>query len=168
MPQIIEVFGASAALPDGSLNRAYMRAQVFGNIENRRKLERIMHPLIAQNTIAKAHQHALEENVPVIVYDIPLLAESGFWTDRLDWICVIECARATQIERVKLRSPQMSVTDIELIIDAQARPEERRSIANVLINNEKNHNNCLNLVRQVDILVQHINVLLSQSGSIRE
>jgi dephospho-CoA kinase len=118
-----------------------------------------MHPMIAQEVIEWAHRCAQSGLYRYLVYDIPLLAESAFWSDRLDWIVVIDCSRQTQIERVKMRSPHLDDAVIESIISTQAHPDVRRNIANVLINNDKNQVNLLNLQVQVDILVHHISLL---------
>ncbi len=162
MPEIVAQFGADAMQADGALNRAWMRARVFENPELRKKLEAITHPLIAQVTVERAHEWVSAGVQGCVVYDIPLLAEGTFWHEQLDWVVVVETERVTQIERVQARSPQLSVTDIEQIIDAQASPDERRNIANVLINNEKNQTNLLNLGLQIDILVRHIGMLAGQ------
>ena len=118
-----------------------------------------MHPMIAQEAIQWAHQLVQKNRYLCLIYDIPLLAESDFWTDRLDWIVVVDCSRQTQIERVSTRSPHLSFAAIASIIDAQASPEMRRNIANVLINNDKDQKNRLNLTVQVDILTHHVGLL---------
>ncbi len=159
MPQIIEAFGASAAMASGELNRANMREWVFGDIKAKHTLERILHPMIAQDAIEWANKMAHISGHKYLVFDIPLLAESDFWTDRLDWIVVVDCSRQTQIERVNRRSPNLIFEIIESMIDAQAQPDTRRSIANVLINNDKNEKNFLNLTTQIDILSQHAGFL---------
>jgi dephospho-CoA kinase len=159
MPQIVASFGPSVATPAGELNRAQMREWVFQDAQAKSKLEAIMHPMIAQEVIEWAHRCAQSGLYRYLVYDIPLLAESAFWSDRLDWIVVIDCSRQTQIERVKMRSPHLDDAVIESIISTQAHPDVRRNIANVLINNDKNQVNLLNLQVQVDILVHHISLL---------
>ena len=118
-----------------------------------------MHPMIAQEAIESAHQLAQTQGLHYLIYEVPLLTESGFWTDRLDWVVVVDCSRQTQVERVTSRSPHLGRQMIESMIDAQAQPEARRNIANVLINNDKNETNRLNLAVQVDILTQHVGLL---------
>ena len=159
MPKIIASFGALAAMPTGELNRNQMREWVFQDTQAKKTLEDIMHPMIAQEAIQWAHQLVQKNRYLCLIYDIPLLAESDFWTDRLDWIVVVDCSRQTQIERVSTRSPHLSFAAIASIIDAQASPEMRRNIANVLINNDKDQKNRLNLAVQVDILTQHVGLL---------
>ena len=159
MPQIVASFGPSAATPSGELNRVQMRQWVFQDAQAKSKLEAIMHPMIAQEAIESAHRCAQLGSYRYLIYDIPLLVESAFWSDRLDWIVVVDCSRQTQIERVKMRSPHLDEAVIESIVSAQAHPDVRRNIANVLINNDKNQVSLLNLQVQIDILTQHINLL---------
>lgn len=159
MPQIVTAFGALAAMPTGELNRVQMREWVFQDAQVKSKLEAIMHPMITQDVVELAHQCANSGLYSYLIYDIPLLAESVFWGNQLDWIVVVDCSRQTQMERVKNRSPHLSTLTIESIINAQAHPDIRKNIANVLINNDKNQSNLLNLQVQVDILVHHISLL---------
>ena len=43
-------FGEGAIAPDGSLDRAAMRARAFGDPDARRRLEAILHPMIRART----------------------------------------------------------------------------------------------------------------------
>ena len=96
-------FGSEFILPDGSLNRAKMREHVFTNTESKRKLEAITHPLIRQETILQA-ENGLENHAPYLVFMVPLLLESGTWTENLDHIAVVDCEEEIQIRRVMERS----------------------------------------------------------------
>ena len=160
LPEIAAYFGAHAISEDGSLNRSFIRERVFNHPEERQILEKILHPMIAQEALQCAHQLVLSKQC--IIYDIPLLAESSTWQDRLDWIVVIESEIEVQIKRVKKRHSQMDEQAIKSIIAAQASTQQRRLIANALVDNRENTHNCLNLVHQVDILTDYIRILCSQ------
>jgi len=80
----------------------------------------------------------------------------------LDWIVVVDCESEVQLQRVRARNPQMDVNTIKAIISAQASPDQRRAIANALIDNRQNTPNRLNLSRQVDILTNYISALCVQ------
>ena len=116
--------------------------------------------MIEQEVFAQARH--LAQQAKCIVYDIPLLVESERWQARLDWIVVVDCESEVQLQRVQARNPQMDVTTIKAIISAQASPDQRRAIANALIDNRQNTPNRLNLSRQVDILTNYINALCAQ------
>lgn len=157
---IVAHFGSAAMAADGALNRAFIRKRVFAEPAERMMLEGILHPMIEQEVFAQARY--LAKQAKCIVYDIPLLAESERWQTRLDWIVVVDCEPEVQLQRVRARNPQMDVKTIKDIISAQASPDQRRSIANALIDNRQNTLNLLNLSRQVDILTNYISALCAQ------
>ncbi|MDX9845271.1 MAG: dephospho-CoA kinase, partial [Aquabacterium sp.] len=71
-----------------------------------------------------------------IIYDVPLLAESGSkWKDKVDRILVVDCAPETQLARVMVRSgwPREAV---EAVLAKQAQRETRRALADHIILNE--------------------------------
>jgi len=71
-----------------------------------------------------------------LVYDVPLLVESGErWRRQVDWICVVDCEVATQIQRVMSRN-QLGRTEIERIISQQASRQQRLGCADAVIFNE--------------------------------
>lgn len=85
IPVIREIFGADLIDPSGRLDRDKMRKLVFTDAEARRKLEAILHPLIANVTMASIAQHS---NAPYVVLVVPLLAESPQWLNRCDRVLV--------------------------------------------------------------------------------
>ena len=109
-----------------------MRELVFRDEKARHKLEAILHPLIANVTMASISQHS---DAPYVVLVVPLLAESAQWIDRCDRILVIDCEVQTQIDRVMARSG-MTREQVLAIIATQATREARRAIANEVIVNE--------------------------------
>src|SRR3989344_3318390 len=76
MNAIRATFGADFVDASGALDRARMRALVFSHPEARAQLEGIVHPLVTLHSNAKAQQ-AADQGHALIVFDIPLLAESG-------------------------------------------------------------------------------------------
>lgn len=125
-----EAFGAEAIDERGALDRAWMREQAFSDPAARRQLEGILHPMIgARVSEASAGSHA-----PVLVLDIPLLAESGRWRRRVDRVLVVDCDEATQIERVVRRSG-WGEDQVRAVIHRQARRDTRRAVADAVIFN---------------------------------
>jgi dephospho-CoA kinase len=127
-------FGSEFILADGSLNRAKMREQVFKDTESKRKLELITHPLIRLETILQA-ENGLENHAPYLVFVVPLLLESGAWTENLDHIAVVDCEKEMQIRRVMERS-QLDRQDVLAIMAHQASRAERLAIADTVIHNQ--------------------------------
>lgn len=132
IPVIREIFGADLIDPSGRLDRDKMRKLVFTDAEARRKLEAILHPLIANVSMASIAQHS---NAPYVVLVVPLLAESPQWLNRCDRVLVIDCELETQISRVMARS-NLTREQVLAIIATQASREERKAIANEVIVNE--------------------------------
>ena len=94
-----------------------------------------MHPLVSLHSDLKARQEA-DGGCAVIVFDIPLLAESGRWARRLDAVVVVDCSAETQIERVMLRNG-LAREVVQGIIASQATRRARRAVADVMIANDR-------------------------------
>lgn len=131
-------FGDAFILSDGSMDRARMRRLVFSDAIARRQLEAILHPLVHAETFRQARK-AAEQGKSCVVFDIPLLIESGRWRSQVDRIVVVDCKKATQIERVLMREtgrPGWSAAAVEKIIDGQATRAQRLGAADICIYND--------------------------------
>jgi len=131
MPAIAEAFGPRALTAEGALDRAYMRELAFADSGARRRLEAILHPLIGSETEAQAAAATSE----LLVFDVPLLVESGRWRARVDRVLVVDCEEQTQIARVMQRSG-WSRTAVEAVLQQQASRSRRRGAADAVIHNE--------------------------------
>lgn len=131
---ILQEFGAGFIASDGSLNRSKMRELVFSNPSAKRSLENITHPLIRQETLIQAKK-AIDRSVPYIVFVVPLLLESGTWTENLDHIAVVDCPDELRIQRVMQRSKLDRATILGIMAN-QAGREDRLAIANTILNND--------------------------------
>ena len=133
IPHIARQFGDDFIDPTGAMDRARMRELAFTDPSAMARLEAILHPLIGLH----ADQHAdLALPNQHIIYDVPLLAESGRkWKDKVDRILVVDCEPETQIARVMVRSgwPREAV---EAVLAKQAQRETRRALADHIILNE--------------------------------
>jgi dephospho-CoA kinase len=72
---------------------------------------------------------------PVVLFDVPLLAESPVWRSRCDRVVVVDCQESTQVERVTQRAG-WSPEQVRRIIAGQASRESRRAIADAVIYND--------------------------------
>lgn len=134
MPAIRQHFGGEFITLEGSLDRSRMRELVFSDPTARRRLEQIIHPLVAQEALHQSHV-AAQTGSRCVVLDIPLLVESGHWRARLDKVLVIDCSRQTQLSRVMARDG-LAREQIERILDNQASREARLRSADVVLCNE--------------------------------
>lgn len=134
LPAIEAAFGAGLIGADGALDRAAMRALVFQDTAARARLEAIIHPLVADETERQARL-AAQNGHPLIVFDVPLLVESGArWRARVDRVLVVDCDPATQIERVQARN-QLPREEVERIVQAQATRAQRLAAADIVVAN---------------------------------
>ena len=135
MPAIAQTFGAEFITPDGALDRERMRAHVFQQPAAKQALEAIVHPWVTQETQRQA-QVAIDQGFGTLVFDVPLLVESGArWRTRVDRILVVDCAAETQIQRVMARNG-LSRDAIHNIIRAQASRTQKLAAADWVIHND--------------------------------
>lgn len=134
IPAIAEQLGPHTVGPDGGLDRAGVRDLVFRNPDAKLRLERIIHPLVAQE-LARQVALAQRAGVTCTVLDIPLLVESAHWRTQVDKVLVVDCLEATQIARVMQRSA-LEKSEIERILRAQASREQRLRAADIVLYNE--------------------------------
>jgi dephospho-CoA kinase len=101
--EIVATFGDGILTPKGSINRQALGAIVFHDRRQLRKLERIIHPRVAREQQRLTRRIATRFPNAVVVYEVPLLFESGAHT-RVDKIIVVTADRETQIARLKRRN----------------------------------------------------------------
>lgn len=77
---VVEHFGKQILLSDGSLNRKVLGEIVFSAPKARKKLDQLVHPLIAQAS-EKAFQKAFYETKEPVFYEAALLVENGSYCD---------------------------------------------------------------------------------------
>jgi dephospho-CoA kinase len=132
LPALAEAFGPQVVGADGAMDRDRMRAIVFADPEAKQRLEAIIHPLIGLE--AERQAAAVRPGQP-IVFDVPLLAESGRWRDRVDRVLVVDCDESTQVERVMARNGWPAET-VQRVIAQQATRAQRRAVADAVIVND--------------------------------
>jgi len=131
---IRDAFGAEFIDATGAMDRAQMGKLAYAEPEARKRLEAIIHPLVSEQTwqqaaAAEAAGHRL------LVFDVPLLVESGRWRERVDRVLVIDCSTETQIARVMARNA-LSRAQVQEILAAQAGRPQRLQAADAVICND--------------------------------
>lgn len=127
-------FGPQFIDSAGALDRERMRSLVFGDAAAKAQLEAIVHPLV-QTAMAEQERAARATGCRLIVLDIPLLVESGRWTNALDAVVVVDCTSDTQIARVVERNT-MTPAQVQTIMASQATRLQRRRIADAVVWND--------------------------------
>ena len=131
MPAVRAEFGEQLVDHQSALDRQRMRELAFADPSAKRRLEAILHPLIGAEALAQAARSPSR----VIVFDVPLMAESSHWRRRCDRILVVDCSEQTQVERV-MRRAGWQEDQVRRVIAQQAPRPARRAIADAIIHND--------------------------------
>ncbi|WP_217170422.1 dephospho-CoA kinase [Streptomyces sp. AC512_CC834] len=128
---VVESFGEEVLAEDGGLDRPKLGSIVFADPEKLAVLNSIVHPLVGERS--RALEEAAAEDA-VVVHDVPLLTENGL-APLYDLVVVVDADPATQLDRlVRLRG--MTEQDARARMAAQATREQRREIADVIVDND--------------------------------
>ncbi|MFE9770127.1 dephospho-CoA kinase [Streptomyces sp. NPDC005931] len=128
---VVDAFGDEVLAPDGGLDRPRLGALVFADPEKLALLNSIVHPLVGARS--RELEEAAAEDA-VVVHDVPLLTENGL-APLYDLVIVVEAAPETRLYRlVRLRG--MTEEDARARMAAQATREQRREIADIVIDND--------------------------------
>ena len=126
-------FGPDVFLRDQTLDRGRLRTLIFNNPELRKILETIIHPRVR----ALAEQRIREYGAAgfdVIVYEVPLLFEAKIH-EWLRPVILVACDPETQRQRLMNRD-QVDSAAAQKTIDAQMSLEEKRRLADYIIEND--------------------------------
>ncbi|MFF0836546.1 MULTISPECIES: dephospho-CoA kinase [unclassified Streptomyces] len=128
---VVDAFGTDVLTADGSLDRPRLGSVVFADPGKLAVLNAIVHPLVGARS--RELEAAAAEDA-VVVHDVPLLTENGL-APLYDLVIVVDAGPATQIDRlVRLRG--MTEDDARARMAAQATREQRRAIADIVIDND--------------------------------
>lgn len=134
MAAIAQTFGAQFVAADGALDRQAMRTRVFSEPGARAQLEAIIHPMVASET-SRLAERAQAAGTACVVFDVPLLVESGRWRSQLHAVLVVDCSEELQIQRVMQRSGWTREA-VEKVLASQARRAQRLAAADVCLANQ--------------------------------
>ncbi|PZP03710.1 MAG: dephospho-CoA kinase [Corynebacterium urealyticum] len=135
---------------DGALNRAELARQAFATPEATEKLNSITHPRIRERTLQRFAQ-ARTEDVPVLVYDMPLLIENGEYK-KMDHVLVVDAEDEIRIDRL-VNSRGLDEDDARRRIAAQISREERLAAADSVVDNSGTRDQ---LLQQVDTFWEQV------------
>lgn len=122
-------FGDEVLLADNTLNRAWLRQQVFADDAKRKQLETFTHPRIRDEII----RDLARSTSPYTLLVSPLLIESSQYK-LVQKIIVVDVPEALQLERTCARDNN-DVAQVKRIIAAQLPREERLSHADWVVDN---------------------------------
>jgi dephospho-CoA kinase len=149
--ELVESFGDSILLSDGSLDRKNLRDVLYKKGRNRAKIEQILHPKILQKM--KSLMDDCHEGVMVVV--IPLLVEKQLW-GFFDRAVVVDCDSKTQINRLMERD-NVDSEKAKTMLMAQASREQRLQLNDHLPTDIiENNSRVIDLKEKVDALYQRL------------
>ena len=131
IPNIKKYFGVDFITKNGKLDRKKMKNRIFSDINSRKKLEEILHPLIQAEIM-----HRIETAFsPYIIVVAPLLLETGDYCETVTRILVIDCNEEYQISRTVSRDG-LSKEEVRTIMATQKPRQERLNQADDVIVND--------------------------------
>lgn len=153
--RLVTEFGNDILDASGRLDRARMRARVFADPEQRKRLEAITHPAIREELAARAQR----AEGPYQIHVIPLLVESGR-ADLYDRVLLVDTSEEEQLKRLLARDGS-NQEQARQILAAQASREDRLEAADDVIVNtgtlQDLHQFVQTLHRNYTVLSERIN-----------
>jgi dephospho-CoA kinase len=144
--EIVATFGAEVLQPDRSLDRQKLRKIVFDDPDARKKLEAVIHPRVRALAEQRIKEHA-GAGFEIIVYEVPLLFE-GNLQNSLRPVVLVAAGIATQKKRLEQRD-RLAASEAEKHIAAQMSLEEKRRLADYVIENDGSLEELERQVREV-------------------
>ena len=127
--RLSETFGANI-LVNNEISREVLGKLVFGNDNNLKKLNNIIHPKIKELILKLQEEH---KNEDLVFLDIALLYESNF-VDLVEKVVVVYVDDDVQLERLMARN-SLSKEEALKRIESQMSPREKASLGDFVINN---------------------------------
>ena len=128
--RLVRAFGRSILDERGEVVRKNLRGIVFKDRKKLTQLNRILHPLMAE----EMKKMISSSPRPLIVVDAAVLFEAG-WQSLVDKVLVVTSSYETQIRRIK-ETTNLSLGELEGIMQAQLPQEEKVKRADYVIENE--------------------------------
>jgi dephospho-CoA kinase len=130
--QIKKEFGDLSYYPDGSLNRTYLAQTVFNDEEKLDRLNRLVHPRVADDYERWLNRHV---DQAYVLKEAALLFESGSYRTLAKTI-VVSAPESLRQKRVLLRDVHRSVEQFRAIVEKQMPEEEKLKRADYIIVND--------------------------------
>ncbi len=154
MPALAEIawaFGDEMIRPDGSLDRQRLAALIFSDAEQRRRLNSIVHPRVAEEQARIVARIAREDPHALVIIDAALLIEVGAHRN-VEKLIVVYVSLKIQAERLMQRN-SLSEEEALLMIRSQMPLEEKARMASFVVDNSGSLNET---ERQVEAIYQEL------------
>ncbi len=132
--EIIKAFGKEILREDGSIHRKKLADKIFTDSEQRKVLNRILHPRIRKEIDRRAKEIGQKDPEAIVVIDAPLLVELGMH-HKVDRVIVVTSTQIQQVERLKKRDGRSPEEALRLF-SSQMLVEEKEKLGDFVIRNE--------------------------------
>ncbi len=131
--RVIETFGMDILLDDGTIDRKALADFIFSDQTKRRALNEIVHPYVIATMFERANALRQDQKSTIILFDVPLLFESGMDRD-MDANILVVCDEETRIHRIMDRDGTTRKL-AKARIQSQLPEEEKRARADYILDN---------------------------------
>lgn len=127
---LVERFGTKILNADGTLKRERLRGLVFGDLEAKRWVETLLHPVIR----ARIRERVESSQSPWLLLSVPLLLENKAAYDFVDRILVVDVPESVQLARTMLRD-NATKDEVGRIMQSQLPRNRRLAAADDIVEN---------------------------------
>ena len=145
--KLSEKFG-DEILENNEINREKLGKLVFGNDDNLKILNSIIHPKIKELILKLQEEHRDED---LVFLDIALLYEANF-VDLVEKVVVVYVDEDVQLERLMTRN-SLSKEEALKRIESQMSPREKASLGDFVINNSSSKEDAF---QQIDEIIEKL------------
>lgn len=148
---VVQAFGPYILDANKAIDRQKLAQKVFGQPEQLRKLEALIHPFV-QEEVRHQRQWLTDQGTLWAVYDVPLLFEKNL-RDQFDYVIVVTASAQQQMERVRLRNAWSDDEIMRRILSQKPMKDKEAQADHVL----QNDADIATLEKKVATLVQMLN-----------
>ena len=144
---VTKEFGKEILSQDGSLDRKSLAEAIFKSTDSRLRLEKILHPLIAELSAKRIHE-AQSNGATLVVYDCPLYYEANLQDRGFGGVLLVYTPDSLAQSRVAKRDG-VSIDHVAKRQAAQIPIEEKKKTADFIVSNEGTLQDLENSVRKL-------------------
>jgi dephospho-CoA kinase len=144
--ELRRLYGEDFFHQNGTLNRSKLAQRIFTDPDARRRLDALIHPLVAQdlqNQVADLERQGIE----LVLVEVPLLFEAG-QEHAFDRVIVVAVSEADQIRRLRDRD-QRGEEEIRGILQAQWPLADKMAQADYVVDNSGDQDSTLEQVKKL-------------------
>ena len=129
--EILDHFSNKILGLDGELDRQKLRSLIFNDADEKRTLEKIIHPKV----LNEINKNISDSTASYLIIAVPLMIETGM-NKLMDRVLLVDCSIETQVRRL-IERDKCTKQQAQSIIKNQASLESKRAICDDVIVNEE-------------------------------